>query len=249
MSATPVLTLSCQANSSTSEGGNCVAQACEQGCIELAITILITFGDLTVVKNDAEGLEHDRGHQRPQSFSDVQCWTRRARMDSRSGKSRSRTGNRESANDSHHALKPTSAQQPTTSVQVALWKTWSRRSPRFELSSPRIRRTPAGERADLAKAAKTLELMPRRTLMQLRDNWRGVARETRAQPFARISTCRSVPMPPSGKSADFTVVMSVIEETVVVHRKREREMKEREALDPKRSMPWNSSQRGRWSLW
>ena len=74
--------------------------------------------------------------------------------------------------------------------------------------------------------------MPSRTLMQLRDNRRGVARETRAQPFASFSTCQSVVRPLRGNSADFTFVISVIEEAVVVHRKRERE-----ARDPKRSRP------------
>ena len=72
--------------------------------------------------------------------------------------------------------------------------------------------------------------MPSRTLMQLPDNWRG-ARETRAQSFARISTristCQSDVRPPSGNSADFTVVITMIEDTVAVHSKREREMKER----------------------
>ena len=63
--------------------------------------------------------------------------------------------------------------------------------------------------------------------MQLRDNQRGVARKTRAQLLAKISTCRSISMPVSGKSANFNVVISVVEERVVVHRKREREMKER----------------------
>ena len=90
--------------------------------------------------------------------------------------------------------------------------------------------------------------------MQLRDNQRGVARETRAQPFARISTristCQSDVRPLSCNSAEFTVVISAIDEKVVVHRKKnEHEMKEREALDPKRSRPWKLRQIGRWSPW
>ena len=75
--------------------------------------------------------------------------------------------------------------------------------------------------------------MPSQTLMQLRDNTRGVAREARAQPFARSSTCQLISMPLSGKSADFTIVVSMIEETSVAGRKREHDMKEREALDSK----------------
>ena len=80
------MTSSCQANSFTSEGRNGVLDTCEQGCIEIAITIAMTLGDLTVVNNDvgfdAEEPEHDRGRQhdrgparcqRPQSFSDVQA--------------------------------------------------------------------------------------------------------------------------------------------------------------------------------
>ena len=46
------LTSSCQAHSYTSAGGNCVAHNCEQGCIELASTIAVTLGGLTVVNND-----------------------------------------------------------------------------------------------------------------------------------------------------------------------------------------------------
>ena len=87
--------------------------------------------------------------------------------------------------------------------------------------------------------------MPSRTLMQLRDN----RPEMRAQPFARISTCQPDVRPLSGNSADFTVVISVIEETVVVHRKREHELKEREARDPKRPRPWKLRKSGRWSPW
>ena len=64
--------------------------------------------------------------------------------------------------------------------------------------------------------------------MQLRDNWRRVARETRAQPFARISRCQLKSMPRSGKSADFTVWSSPLPITT-----RADEMKEREAVDPK----------------
>ena len=41
---------------------------------------------------------------------------------------------------------------------------------------------------DMTVSSCSQVLMPKRTLMQLRDNQRGVARETRAQPFARIST-------------------------------------------------------------
>ena len=37
----------------------------------------------------------------------------------------------------------------------------------------------------------------------------------------QLSTCQFDVMPLSGKSSDFTVVISVIEETVVVHRERE----------------------------
>ena len=96
-------------------------------------------------------------------------------------------------------------------------------------------------------------LMPRRTLMQLRDNWRGIASETRAQPFARISTRFSTRQSDvsslSGNRVDFTVVISVVEERVVVHRKRECEMKGRDALDPERSRPWKLRTSGRWSLW
>ena len=42
-------------------------------------------------------------------------------------------------------------------------------------------------------------------------------------------------MPFSGKSADFTAVTSMIEDTVVARRKWEREMKERDTLDQKNS--------------
>ena len=74
--------------------------------------------------------------------------------------------------------------------------------------------------------------------MPLRDNLRGVARERRAQPFARDQHVSTDVRPLCGKSADFTVVISVIEETAVVHRRLdEREMKEREAFGPERSRP------------
>ena len=72
-----------------------------------------------------------------------------------------------------------------------------------------------------------------RTVTELLDNRRGVAREARVPPFARISTCQFDVRPLSGKSADFTVVISIIEETSVAHRNWEHEMKEPEALDPK----------------
>ena len=67
VSATPVLTSSCQANSFTSEGSTCGVHTCEQGCIEFAVAITMTLGDLVVVNNDvgddAHGPEHDRGRQ------------------------------------------------------------------------------------------------------------------------------------------------------------------------------------------
>ena len=46
-------------------------------------------------------------------------------------------------------------------------------------------------------------------------------------------------MPLSGKSPEFTAVISTNEVTAVVHRKREHETKEPEALDPARSRPWS----------
>ena len=77
---------------------------------------------------------------------------------------------------------------------------------------------------------------------QLRDNRRGVARETCAQ-RRRISTCQC-DMPVTCKSADFTVVISMVRETSIAHHEGEHVMKEREAL--KRSRPWKLRQRGRW---
>ena len=74
--------------------------------------------------------------------------------------------------------------------------------------------------------------------MQLRDR-RGVAREARAQPFARI---RSIPL--SGKGVNYTGVTSITEETVVVHRKWEHDMKEWEAFDPKALEALEAEQRG-----
>ena len=88
--------------------------------------------------HDNSRTKHDVSDHRASVM--FQCWPPRARMDSRSGKGRSCTGNCESAEDTHHAMKPTSFQQPITSVQVALRRTRSRRSLRNKMSSTRIKR-------------------------------------------------------------------------------------------------------------
>ena len=108
------------------------AHTCDQGCIEPAITITMTLSDFNVVNNDvgndAKDLSTTQDASRTQDASwtegvsateynakhDVsahrasEIWTPRVRLDSRRGNSRSCTMNRESAEDSHHALKPTS---------------------------------------------------------------------------------------------------------------------------------------------
>ena len=128
----------------TSEGRSCGPHTCEQGCIEPANTITTTLGDLAVlnndVGNDAEDLsttegvsttednaKHDVSDHRASVMFNAGDHSRSWILAAATADHAQETAN--SAEDVQHAVKPTSVQQRRTTVQVALRRTRSRRSP------------------------------------------------------------------------------------------------------------------------
>ena len=62
---------------------------------------------------------------------------------------------------------------------------------------------------------------------------------------ARSKITRQWVLPIGGRSADSTIIISVIVQTAIAHRKGEHVMKEREALES--SKPWKLRQREQWN--